>query len=187
MEQNTDNKKKRIHHFEEVKLRESEFKKACDLDSSEFKNIRDEYFKRIVAIPLIAIFIAVVVFVLWIVGQSQKWYMFSAAIDYTLIILLVLSLGVAIYMIPRCIYGLIIVSKIDKKEFWWHAGRLTRKKRLWIPFGWNFYYIVDDEYCSRTCFDPIYFKGTEVYFLYFPGFMKNSLIGGVVVKKHNSL
>jgi hypothetical protein len=45
------------------------------------------------------------------------------------------------------------------------------------------YYIVDDEYCSRVCFDPFYFKGTEVYFLYFPGFMRGSYLGGIVVRK----
>ena len=44
-------------------------------------------------------------------------------------------------------------------------------------------YIVDDEYCSRATFDPLYFKGTEVYFLYFPGSMEGSYIGGVVVRK----
>ena len=36
---------------------------------------------------------------------------------------------------------------------------------------------------EESCFDPFYRKGTEVYFLYFPGFMRGSYMGGVVVKK----
>lgn len=36
---------------------------------------------------------------------------------------------------------------------------------------------------DESCFDPFYRKGTEVYFLYFPGFMRGSYMGGVVVKK----
>ncbi len=63
------------------------------------------------------------------------------------------------------------------------GGYITHKKLLRTVFGWRQYYIVDNEYCSRTFLDPFYRKGTEVYFLYFPGFMNDSYMGGIVVRK----
>jgi len=53
MEQNTDIKRVKIRHYQEVRLSESEFKNARELDSSELKSIRDEYFKRTFVYPLI--------------------------------------------------------------------------------------------------------------------------------------
>ena len=70
MEQDSDIKKKKIRRFQEVELRESEFKKASELDSEEFKNIHDEYFKRMVVYPLIFSFIAAAAFALWPSGWS---------------------------------------------------------------------------------------------------------------------
>ena len=36
----------RITRFKEVELRETEFKKASELDDGEFEKIRSEYFRR---------------------------------------------------------------------------------------------------------------------------------------------
>lgn len=46
MVQNPDTKRVNITSFQEVRLTESEFKHARELDSDELKNIRDEYFKK---------------------------------------------------------------------------------------------------------------------------------------------
>ena len=42
MNQDPDTKRKKIRCYKEVELRESEFKKASELDSDEFKNIHDD-------------------------------------------------------------------------------------------------------------------------------------------------
>ena len=183
MEKDPDVKKKRIHCFREVECREPEFKKSSELDSDEFKNIHDEFFMRTVIHPLIGIFIAAAVFSLWPAGVLYKLHAVSEAAGMVLM-LLVSFIGALIpYFIVRCIFSLIIISRINKKDFWWHLGHITRRKRLWSSFArLDFYYIVDDEYCSRATFDPLYFKGTEVYFLYFPGFMRGSYMGGIVVR-----
>lgn len=183
MEQDQGIKKKKIRRFQEVELRESEFKKASELDSEEFKNIHDEYFKRMVVYPLIFSFIAAAAFALWPSGVLYKMHERSEVV-WTVLMLLVASGGaIAVVLISRCIYSLVIVSKIKKQDFWWHVGHITSRRRLWLGPGIEHYYIVDDEYCSRACFDPFYFKGTEVYFLHFPGFMRGSYMGGIVVRK----
>ena len=187
MEQDLNTKKGNIRCFKEVELRESEFKKASELDSGEFKNIRDEYFKKTVIYPLIGIFIAAAVFALWPAGVIYKFYELSEAISAVLMFLVACSAAVMVYLAVRCVFSLTIVAKINKQDFWWHAGRITRRKRLWSAFlRLDLYYIVDDEYCSRAVFDPFYIKKTEAYFLYFPGFMKNSLMGGIVVRKNSN-
>ena len=172
-----------MNKYQEVSLSETEFKKARELDDGEFENIRKEYLKRMVVYPLIWFFIAAAIFVLWLVGEIQKLYVFSDVINYTIMFLVAITLAIAVYQFSRCILSLAIISKINKRDFYWHAGHITRRKRLWIAFGMDHYYIVDDEYSSRVCFDPFYFEGTEVYFLYFPGFMRGSYLGGIVVRK----
>ena len=183
MYQDPDAKRKKIRSFKEVELRESEFKKASDLDSDEFKNIHDEFFRRTVVNPLIGIFIAAAVFALWPAGILQLLQGFPEGVEIAVMFLIAFCGAMIPYFAVRCIFSLTIVSRIKKKAFWWRTGHITRKKNLWISFGRERYYIVDDEYCSRSSFDPFYRKGTEVYFLYFPGFMRGSYMGGVVVKK----
>lgn len=182
MEQDPDNKKKTIRCFKEVELRESEFKKAGELDPDEIKNIRDEYLKRTVIYPLIWIVITAPVFVFGLACVLPKFYESSVAVlavFFPIMLCGTLSISLAV----RCISSLTILSKIKKQDFWWHAGTITRKKLLWIPLSRKYYYIVDDEYCSQRYFDPFYRKGTEVYFLYFPNFMKSSYMGGIVVRR----
>lgn len=176
---------KKLTSFKKVELRESEFKKACELDGGEFENIRSEYFKETFVSPLIGIIIPAAVVVLWISGVLQQFYVFSDVINYAIMFLAALSVTIVCYKIYRCIISLVIISKINKQDFYWHLGHITCRKRLWtvIPFKKDHYYIVDDEYCSRIIFVPRYRKGTEVYFLYFPGSMEGSYIGGVVVRK----
>ena len=183
MEQYPNGTKEKIRRFKEVELRETEFKKASELDDGEFENIRSEYFRRTFVYPLIVFFIAAALFVLWLVSRKQNWYVSSDVIKYALLCPVVLIGAMGLYQIPRCINSLVIISKIKKQDFYWHAGRITRRARLWLVLGWEFYYIVDDEYCSRLIFDPRYRKGTEVYFLHFPDFMRSSYMGGIVVRK----
>lgn len=185
MEQNTDIKRVKIRHYQQVRLSESEFKNARELDSSELKSIRDEYFKRTFVYPLIGIIFAAVVAVLWFAGFIEKLYVFSDVITTVIMLLVAFSIGMSAYLAVRCINSLIFVSKINQQDFYWHVGYITRWKSLWIVrfFCKDFYYLIDDKYCSRAVFDPIYRKGTEVYFLYFPGFMKSSYMGGIVVRK----
>ena len=185
MERNPDNHKERLICYQEVRLKDTEFKNARELDSSELKSIRDEYFKRTFIYPLIGIIIAAVLFVLWINGVIDKLYVFSEAVTTVIMFLLAFIWGVSAFFFVCCIISLQVVSKINKQNFYWHVGHITRKRMLWIKqcICWEHYYIVDDEYCSRRVFDPIYRKGTEVYFLYFPDFMKYSYMGGIVVKK----
>ena len=184
MEQDPNINRGKIKYFKEVELRESEFKKASELDSSEFKNIHDEFFLKTVVFRLIGIFISAAFFT---AGYAciQTVNVFPDVVEYALMFLVAFSASIAAYLISRCIFSLIVVSRINKQDFWWHAGYITQRKRLWsIKFlRKDFYYIVDDEYCSQTIFDPLYRKGTEVYFLYLPGFMRYSYIGGIVVRK----
>ena len=185
MEQDPNINRGKIKYFKEVELRESEFKKASELDSSEFKNIHDEFFMKTFVFPLILFFVSAAFFAVGYAFIIQTVIVFSDAVEYALMFLVAFSAATAAYMIPRCIFSLIVVSRINKLDFWWHAGYITQRKRLWsIKFlRKDFYYIVDDEYCSQTIFDPLYRKGTEVYFLYLPGFMRYSYIGGIVVRK----
>ena len=44
MEQDPNFNSGKMKYYKGVELRESEFKKASELDSSEFKNIHDEFF-----------------------------------------------------------------------------------------------------------------------------------------------
>ena len=185
MEQNTDIKRVKIRHYQQVRLSESEFKNARELDSSELKSIRDEYFKRTFVYSLIGIIFAAVVAVLWFAGFIEKLYVFSDVITTVVILLTAFCITMGAFWTVRCIISLIVISKINEQNFYWHAGYITARRRLWTIkyLRMDYYYIIDDKYCSRAVFDPIYRKGTEVYFLYFPGFMKSSYMGGIVVRK----
>ena len=174
-----------IRSFDEMKLRESEFEKASALDSSEFENIRNEFFKKNVVHPLIGIIIAAAVASLWFTGVIQKLYVISEVITTALMFLVAFCIAMSAYLTVQCIMSLFIYFRINKKDFYWHEGRITRKKGLWTVkyFRMDHYYLVDDEYCSRVAINPRYRTGTEVYFLYIPGFWESSCIGGFVVRK----
>ena len=184
MGQDQDIKKKNFRCYKEVKLRESEFKKASELDSDELKNIHDEYFKRTFVYYLIGILIGAAVFALYPSGILFKLGEFSEPLSVALMFVVAFGGAMIPFFFVHCIFSLRIASKIKRKDFWCHEGRITHRKSLWSAFArMELYYIVDDEYCSRAIFDPFYIKKTEAYFLYFPGFMKSSLMGGIVVRK----
>ena len=147
-----------ITEYREAVLSETEFKKAGELDSGEFENIRKEFILRNFVIRIIGAVIAATVAAIWNAG---------------------------VFTTARCITSLFLLAKINKQDFYWHAGCITVRKKLWIIkyTSWDHYYIIDDEYCSRVVFNPHYRKGTEVYYLYFPEFWKSSYIGGLVVRR----
>ncbi len=168
-----------------MELRETEFEKASALDSSEFENIRNEFFKKTVVHPLIEIIISAVVASLWFTGVIQKLYVISDVITTALMFLVAFCIAMSAYLTAQCIMSLFIYFRINKKDFYWREGRITRKKGLWTVkyLRMDHYYLVDDEYCSRVALNPRYRTGTEVYFLYIPGFWESSCIGGLVVRK----
>ena len=174
-----------IRSFDEMELRETEFEKASALDSSEFENIRNEFFKKTVVHPLIGIIISAAVASLWFTGVIQKLYVISEVITTALMFLVAFCIAMSAYLTAQCIMSLFIYFRINKKDFYWHEGRITRKKLLWTVkyLRMDHYYLVDDEYCSRVVINPRYRTGTEVYFLYIPGFWESSCIGGFVVRK----
>ena len=135
MVQDTDTNKGSITRFQEVRLAEAEFKNARELDSSELKNIRDEYIKRRIGFSPVVIVVAAVLFVLWITDVIQKLYVFSDFITNVIIILLAISWAISAYLVVRCIFALQIVSQINKQDFYWHAGYITHKKLLRTVFG----------------------------------------------------
>ena len=174
-----------IRSFDEMELRETEFEKASALDSSEFENIRNEFFKKTVVHPLIGIIISAAVASLWFTGVIQKLYVISEVITTALMFLVAFCIAMSAYLTAQCIMSLFIYFRINKKDFYWREGRITRKKLLWTVkyLRKDHYYLVDDEYCSRVVFNPHYSKGTEVYYLYFPEFWKSSYMGGLVVRR----
>ena len=168
-----------------MELRETEFEKASELDSSEFEIIRNEFFKKTVVHPLIGIIISAAVASLWFTGVIQKLYVISEVITTALMFLVAFCIAMSAYLTAQCIMSLFIYFRINKKDFYWREGRITRKKGLWTVkyLRMDHYYLVDDEYCSRVALNPRYRTGTEVYFLYIPGFWESSCIGGFVVRK----
>ena len=83
--------------------------------------------------------------------------------------------------------SLIIISKINKRDFFWRTGgikgmELLRPTELAGRRQRRFYYLIDDKYNSDIAFSPLYKKGTSVYFLYIPVFSERYYIGGVVVR-----
>jgi hypothetical protein len=134
--------------------------------------------------PLIGDLIALTVVALWFAGVIQKLYVISEVIEVVLMLLVAFSVAISAYLTVRCIFSLAVVSRINKKDFWCHTGQITYLGPLWSSFlRLDLYYVVDDEYCSRAFLDPFYIKKSEVYFLYFPVFLRGSLMGGVVVRK----
>ena len=71
MEQYPDKKREKIKQYQKVIITESEFKKACELDSGELTNIRNEFFKRTFVYPFIGIIFAAVLFELLLLFTSQ--------------------------------------------------------------------------------------------------------------------
>ena len=179
------NQETNISEYREAVLSETEFKKAGELDSSEFENIRKEFIRRNFVIRIIGIVIAATVAVLWNAGVFKPLYVYSNVIKYAFMFLAACCIVISIMLTVRCITSLIFFAKINRKDFYWHAGRITVRKKIWIVkfTSWDHYYIIDDEYCSRVVFNPHYSKGTEVYYLYFPEFWKSSYMGGLVVRR----
>ena len=106
MEQDQDVKKKKIRRFQEVELRESEFKKAGELDSDEFKDIRDEYFKGTFIYSLIAVMFGA--------AAAAFAIIYGYAIPTVWLILLAICISLAPVFGFRCIVFLILVSKIGR-------------------------------------------------------------------------
>jgi hypothetical protein len=166
--------------YKEVKLLASEFEKANALDDSELKKIRSEYFKGTFVYSLIVIMIGIAVAVYMI--------FWGYTISVTLLIPAALCIALVPFGILRCIMSFIIVSKIDKRDFFWHTGSIRGTELLRPTKGAGrrqrrFYYLIDDKYNSYIAFSPLYKKGTSVYYLYFPVFSERNYIGGVVVRK----
>lgn len=175
----------KITEYREVILSETEFKKASELDSSEYEYIRKRYIRDNVIRNLFGIAFATVVTALWFTDITTKVMEFSEVIGNVLLFVVAFSIAISAYLTARIFMSLAFFPKIYKQDFYCHVGNITRKKYLWsIKYlRKDHYYIIDDEYCSRAALNPYYRKGTEVYFLYFPGFWERSYIGGIVVKK----
>ena len=174
-----------ITEYREAVLSETEFKKAGELDSGEFENIRKEFILRNFVIRIIGAVIAATVAAIWNAGVFKPLYVYSNVIKHAFMFLAAFCIVICVFTTARCITSLFLLAKINKQDFYWHAGCITVRKKLWIIkyTSWDHYYIIDDEYCSRVVFNPHYRKGTEVYYLYFPEFWKSSYIGGLVVRR----
>ena len=164
-----------------LKEDKSEFKDASELDDTTIKYIRNEFFKKTFVVPFIVVVISVAVFALWAFEIIPKVFGSSDFYDTVVFILVPLSCAFATTLIIRCIFSLIIVSKIRKKKFLWYLGFIRGKNwRYPVAFSkMHKYYSVDDKYFALLSVNPIYKKGTPVYFLYFP---KDANIGGAVVR-----
>ena len=164
-----------------LKEDKSEFKDASELDDTTIKYIQNEFFKKTFVVPFIVVVISVAVFALWAFEIIPKVFGPSDFYDTVVFILLPLSCAFATTLNIRCIFSLIIVSKIRKKKFLWYLGFIRGKNwRYPVAFSkMHKYYSVDDKYFALLSVNPIYKKGTPVYFLYFP---KGANIGGAVVR-----
>jgi len=166
-----------------------ELKSASEMDDSTIKSIQDEYFKRTFVYSIIGVFIATTVVALWLFGVIKiprvTGLELSDVISLLLMFLVAFSGGMAGFLIYRCIFALIIASKIKKQLFLWGRG-FIRDKEWKYPGTWGrkqIYYSVDDKYFAQVSVNPKYRKGTEVYFLRFPGYLsETSSIGGAVVR-----
>jgi hypothetical protein len=164
-----------------LKENKSEFKDASELDDTTIKYIQNEFFKKTFVVPFIVVVISVAVFALWAFEIIPKVFGPSDLYDTVVFILVPLSGAFATTLNIRCIFSLIIVSKIRKKKFLWYLGFIRGKNwRYPVAFSkMHKYYSVDDKYFALLSVNPIYKKGTPVYFLYFP---KGANIGGAVVR-----
>ena len=164
-----------------LKEDKSEFKDASELDDTTIKYIRNEFFKKTFVVPFIVVVISVAVFALWAFEIIPKVFGPSDFYDTVVFILVPLSCAFVTTLNIRCIFSLIIVSKIRKKKFLWYLGFIRGKNwRYPVAFSkMHKYYSVDDKYFALLSVNLIYKKGTPVYFLYFP---KDANIGGAVVR-----
>ena len=164
-----------------LKENKSEFKDASELDDTTIKYIQNEFFKKTFVVPFIVVVISVAVFFFFSFEIIPKVFGPSDFYDTVVFILLPLSCAFATTLNIRCIFSLIIVSKIRKKKFLWYLGFIRGKNwRYPVAFSkMHKYYSVDDKYFALLSVNPIYKKGTPVYFLYFP---KGANIGGAVVR-----
>lgn len=164
-----------------------EFKGASELDDSLIKSIRKEYFKKTFVLPIICIFISLAIVALWLFDVIQPQLLtgiVSEDIFSIALMLLVAFSGLAAGVSTvRCIFSLIIVSKIKKKNFSWYRGFIRgRVSRYPAKISrMQYYYSVDDKYFALVSANPKYKKKTPIYFLYFPGLSDHSAIGGAVV------
>ena len=95
-----------------------EFKGASELDDSLIKSIRKEYFRKTFVLPVICIFISLAIVTLWLFDVIQPQLLagiVSEDIFSIALMLLVAFSGLAASVSTvRCIFSLIIVSKIKK-------------------------------------------------------------------------
>ena len=123
------------------------------------------------------------------IGAAVAVFMifYGYTIHAALLIPAALCIAIVPFGIFRCIMSLMIISKINKRDFFWRTGSI-RGTELLRPIKHagrrqrRFYYLIDDKYNSYIAFSPLYKKGTPVYFLYFPVFSERYYIGGVVVR-----
>lgn len=102
--------------YKEVEFRESEFTKACELDVSEIKNIRNEYLMGAFVYPLIGNLIALTVVALWFAGVIQKLYVISEVIELVLMLLVAFSVAISAYLTVRCIFERLINGRSRGQE-----------------------------------------------------------------------
>ena len=164
----------------------SEFKSASELNDSTLKNIRKKYFKKTFITPFVLSLISVAVVNGWLFFSDTISSILGPSdfLDMAVLIVVPLCGALATVMVVRCIFSLIIVSKIRRKKFLWYLG-FIRGKNWRYPNSFSRmhkYYSVADKYFALISVNPIYKKGTGVYFLYFPGLSDHSSIGGAVVK-----
>ena len=178
-----------------------ELKSADEMDEALLKSIQDEYFKRAVVYSSIKILFCGAFALLHVFGVipqppvmplSQllsEGLKVSDAILSVLMILAMVCATIAVYQIVRCVNFLMILSKIKKQNFMWSEGTV-KGSLLKYPGTWGkmeSYYSIDDKYFAGTLFNPKYRKGTEVYFLYFPGFSESLHFGGAVIRKTSEM
>ena len=178
-----------------------ELKNASEMDEALLKSIQDEYFKRAVVYSSIKIIFCGAFALLCVFGVipqppvmplSQvlsEGVKVSDAILSVLMILAAVCATIAVYQIVRCVNFLMILSKIKKQNFMWCEGTV-KGRQLKYPGTWGkmeSYYSIDDKYFAGTLFNPKYRKGTEVYFLYFPGFSESLHFGGAVIRKTSEM
>lgn len=174
-----------------------ELKNADEMDETLLKSIQDEYFKGVAVYSFIMFLFAAVFVALYmfdVIPQPPLIPLSKALSDgvtvsdivlTVLVVLVAVCLTVMVYQIVRCVYFFIVFAKIKKQKFCWGEGVLKGRRMKW-PGTWGrkrSYYSVDDRYFAETMFSPRYRKGTEVYFLYFPGFCESFHFGGVVIRR----
>lgn len=164
----------------------SEFKSADELDDATLMSIRKKYFKGTFVVPFIVSLISIAILNGCVLLSDDIIRIFGPSDIYDTAVLIVGPLcgALACVLTIRWIFSLIIVSKIRRKKFLYYLG-FIRGKNWRYPASFSRmhkYYSVADKYFALLMVNPIYKKGTGVYFLYFPGLSDHSSIGGAVVK-----